>query len=102
MRNWRRCTSLNGIMLGAVLCASGVVSAQGSRLTQFGKPNRNFGIDNGPVRLQCSPAFKQQRPALPSTTVEGLADQVSEIRIFLTPERNVVVSEIAIAGKTRL
>jgi hypothetical protein len=91
------------LMLAATLGIAGVVSAQEPRLEQWGRANRNFGMDDSTFRRLFGPAFRERRVApLISATPEELADQVAEIRIFLTPERNVVVGEIAIAGRTRL
>jgi hypothetical protein len=86
----------------AVFLIAGVASAQ-DKLDQLGKANQNFGMDDITFRRLFGPAFTDRRAGIPTSfTVEGLADQVAEIRIFLTTTANTVVGEIAIAGKTRL
>jgi hypothetical protein len=65
--------------------------------------NRNLGMDDTTFGRLFSPALRQQRAQqLPSVTPEALADQVSEIRIFLTGDNNVVVGELSVSGATRL
>jgi len=96
-------SGLSHILLATVLGISRVASAQDPRLEQLGKANQNFGMDSITFRQLFGPAFKGGRPAAPtSATVEDIADHVSEIRLFLTPQPNVVIGEIAVAGKTRL
>lgn len=92
------CNSLqNGrtktLFLAVMLSTSGVVMAQDAKLEQLGKANRNFGMDAAAFQQHFGAALRRPT-ATPSVTVEDLADQVSEIRVFLTPEANTVVGEM--------
>ena len=94
---------INAVIVAALLAIPTIACAQDTRLEQWGKANQNFGMDNAAFRQLFAPASKPGRlPAPPSVTVEEFADQVTEVRVFLTPEANTVVGEIASTGKTRL
>lgn len=92
-----------GLMLVAVLGIAGVASGQEPKLSQFGRANRNLGMDDTTFNRLFAQAFRERRPdTVISTNVEQLADQVVELRVFLTVERDMVVGEIAISGRARL
>jgi len=91
------------VILAVLLLIPRIASAQDTALESWGKSNRNFGMDNATFRRQLEPAFKASQPsASPSATMEEVADQVSAIRVFLTPDANTVVGEITLVGQTRL
>lgn len=95
--------TIKGAVLAALLVIAGTASAQDSKLEQWGKSNQNFGMDSTTFRQHFASAFKASRaPAPASVTVEELADQITEIRVFLMPDANMAVGEIVISGKTRL
>ncbi len=103
MRHSTPSRGLRGILVAITLGLCTVASAQDPRLDQLGKSNRHFGMDSSTFRRLLGAAFREGRlPAPTSATVEGMGDQVSEIRLFLTPRPNIVIGEIALAGRTRL
>ena len=89
---------INDIIIAVVLGISGTAFAEDAKLEPWGKSNQNFGMDNTTFRAQFGPAFHPNRPPSASLTIEEIADQVSEIRVFLTPDASMVVGEIAITG----
>ena len=91
------------LVIMAWLTAVPAADAQEPTLEQLGRANRNFGMDSATLQRLLGPAFRQRGlAAVTSTTPEQLADQVSEVRIFLGTDRNVVTGELAISGRTRL
>jgi hypothetical protein len=76
--------------------------AQRPTLEDLGKANQQFGMDSAGLRRLFEAALRPQVRDSAATSVEGLADQVSEVRVFLTGDANVVVGEIATEGRTPL
>jgi hypothetical protein len=93
---------LTATLFAATFVLAHVASAQDTRLERLGKANQNFGMDSAAFRQFFGAALAEGRPALAEVTAETVADQVSELRVFLTGDANVVVGEIAVEGKTRL
>lgn len=87
---------------GAILALSGAASAQDKRLEDIARANQRFGADDVTFRRFLAEIEKRNVQEAPSTTVEELADQVSELRISLAPDRRTVIGEVAITGRTRL
>jgi len=77
--------------------------AQEPRIRQWAKANQNFGMDDTTFRRLFGAIFAERHvPSPTSTTVEQLADQVVDVRVFLTPQAGIVVGEIVTTGKTSL
>jgi hypothetical protein len=78
-------------------------AAQDTRLEQLQRQFESIGVDKATFTRQYGRVLAAPpRAAAASETPGELANQVSEIRVFMTDDPNVVVGEIAIAGKTRL
>lgn len=94
---------IKGAIIVVLFVVAGIASAQDAKLEPWGKSNQYFGMDTTTFRqyFGSTPEINLQ-PASISVTVEELADQITEIRAFLTPEADTIVGEIAITGKTRL
>ena len=96
--------ALNLILFTSIfgLCTSSS-SAEEVKLEQIMKKFDSFGMDRQTFRRNFGKVF-EPGPELATTsqTPEELAAQVSEIRLFLTAEPNVVIGEIATVGKTHL
>ena len=102
MGPWKSSGWLHCVAAAAMMCA-GSAFAQDPRLQQLGKPSGNFGMDKLTFERHFSGAFRPSRKdAQEPATVEALADNVVELRLFLTDQRDVVRGEMAIDGKTRL
>ena len=98
-----RAARLLPLLLGVTVLLMSAPNANGqeSRLDAVVKQFESLGLDRSATVRRFRNAFTE-RPANPSETIDALADQVAEIRLFLTGQPNVVTGEIAIAGRTRL
>lgn len=80
----------------------GALAQDTTAIRRWAEANKNFGMDAATFRRVFRSVFASQQPAARvSTTVEELADQVTDLRLFATGA-NVAVGEVVIAGRTRL
>lgn len=65
------------------------------------EPDRRFGMDEAAFRALFAKdaARTDDRPA---QTVEEVADQATDVRLFLAADNKTVVGEVAVAGRTKL
>jgi hypothetical protein len=90
------------LVVAAIALATSAASAQEPTAEQARVAAR-FGMDDATFRRLFGTATARRRaPTAPSATVEELADQVGELRIFTTGDGTTVTGEVAIAGPTRL
>ncbi len=77
--------------------------AQEPKLRQWAKANQNFGMDDTTFRRLFAAVLAERHVTpLPSSTVEQLANQVVDVRLFLTAQAGIVIGEIVTTGKTSL
>jgi hypothetical protein len=86
------------ILLSLIVLGFSVALAQDRKLEELGKANRNFGMDVETLRKHFGDAFRPRPSVRPATTAGDVIDRISEIRLFHTPDPNLVRAELAIAG----